>query len=493
MASLSRPTRATYVINENVTVDTTDNEDHTFSGILFPIKCKDILPVNNVVINSIQVRGGLGPITVWVSNDNNEVNENNNTTTTTATNNNNNTANNRRQNNHRYNLRNRNNNNNTTSGNLIMSEKHWTKIYEKEHKSSFRNYEPLDLSNNPIVLRPGQTRGVYIHSSIEDDTGIVYDNQQKIKTHDDKFITVLPGRAHVSTKPFGTMPIWGHGNPWRDYREFVGRLSYGVVYDLWNPTENLRFGNGFRHLALTLFACQRRIESPLCRLPDECIFYILNMCRWDWVDDTFDEVRAHKKKTRHLANDETGNTDNAATAAAGATITSASDSTGVTVQESKSESNDKQEVASVDDVKMKAIKISNNDDDNNEVDDRAKEDTEQDGEEFYVGRENDSDDEDSVDGEFVEEYDEDFVDSEDDDDDDESDDSEHPAGIFQYNIYDDYESSGEDEEREAHRLHEEREARRRWMRRLHFLQHWAGLEESGFYINVDDSDDEESS
>lgn len=30
MASLNRPTRATYVINENVTVDTPDNEDHTF-------------------------------------------------------------------------------------------------------------------------------------------------------------------------------------------------------------------------------------------------------------------------------------------------------------------------------------------------------------------------------------------------------------------------------------------------------------------------------
>jgi hypothetical protein len=113
-----------------------------------------------------------------------------------------------------------------------MSEKHWTKIYEKEHESSFRNYEPLDLSNNPIVLRPGQTRGVYIHSSIEDDTGIVYDNQQKIKTHDDKFITVLPGRAHVSTKPFGTMPIWGHGNPWRGKICFFFSLFTTISFNI---------------------------------------------------------------------------------------------------------------------------------------------------------------------------------------------------------------------------------------------------------------------
>lgn len=84
-----------------------------------------------------------------------------------------------------------------------MTENHWTKIYEKVHKPSRRSYEELDLSENPIILKPGDVRGIYIHSTIESDTGIVYDNQQKIKTHDDKFITVLPGRAHVSPEPFG--------------------------------------------------------------------------------------------------------------------------------------------------------------------------------------------------------------------------------------------------------------------------------------------------
>ena len=96
-----------------------------------------------------------------------------------------------------------------------MTEKHWTKIYEKEHRPSRRAYEPLDLSDNPIILKPGDVRGIYIHSTIESDTGIVYDNQQKIKTYDDKFITVLPGRSHVSPEPFGKVPIWGYGNAWR--------------------------------------------------------------------------------------------------------------------------------------------------------------------------------------------------------------------------------------------------------------------------------------
>ena len=36
---------------------------------MFPIKCKRSLPVQKVVINSISVRGRLGPLTVWVTKD----------------------------------------------------------------------------------------------------------------------------------------------------------------------------------------------------------------------------------------------------------------------------------------------------------------------------------------------------------------------------------------------------------------------------------------
>ena len=38
-----------------------------YSGIMFPIKCKDLLPVDHLVVKSVSVRGYLGPLTVWVS------------------------------------------------------------------------------------------------------------------------------------------------------------------------------------------------------------------------------------------------------------------------------------------------------------------------------------------------------------------------------------------------------------------------------------------
>ena len=36
---------------------------------MFPVKCKDLLPLDHIVIKSVSVRGDLGPVTVWVNNE----------------------------------------------------------------------------------------------------------------------------------------------------------------------------------------------------------------------------------------------------------------------------------------------------------------------------------------------------------------------------------------------------------------------------------------
>ncbi len=90
------------------------------------------------------------------------------------------------------------------------------------------------------------------------------------------------------------------GSAWRDNREFVGQIKYGACYRMWNPSENLSFGRNFRSAAQTLFMCQRRRESPFSTLPDDCIFYILNMMRWDWVGDRSSEIRVEQKQRRRL-------------------------------------------------------------------------------------------------------------------------------------------------------------------------------------------------
>ena len=228
---------------------------------MFPVKCKELLPLDHVMIHSVAVRGRLGPLTVWVSKEEQS----------------------------------------TQPRGFRMNPRFWEKIYERTHGPSFREYVRLDLRANPIKLMPGQTRAIYIHSTLPGDEAIVYDNRKDRRTYDDALVSILTGRAHVSTTPFGSNPIWGWGNPWRDQREFVGRLEYGAVYRLWNPQEFLNFGEKFQQVARTLFLCQRRWESPLSRLPDECIFYILNMCRWDWANDSPADMKIMRKKQKARA------------------------------------------------------------------------------------------------------------------------------------------------------------------------------------------------
>jgi hypothetical protein len=95
---------------------------------MFPIKCKDLLPLDHLIIKSVAVRGRLGPITVWVSKEDVPVGPNGE---------------------HRFKLR----------------PKYWQKIYEKTHSASFRNYKQLVL-DTPIRLVPGQVRAIYVSMAL---------------------------------------------------------------------------------------------------------------------------------------------------------------------------------------------------------------------------------------------------------------------------------------------------------------------------------------
>jgi hypothetical protein len=48
-------------------MDTKDREDHTFNGIMFDLEVPDVVPIDIVRIDSVWVRGELGPMTVWAA------------------------------------------------------------------------------------------------------------------------------------------------------------------------------------------------------------------------------------------------------------------------------------------------------------------------------------------------------------------------------------------------------------------------------------------
>ena len=375
-----------------------------FSGIMFPVKCKDLLPLDHLVIKSVAVRGYLGPLTVWVSNDDYEQ---------------------QRQGDRSVERR------------VRLNPAFWTKLSDKTHERSCREYKQLVLEN-PIKLKPGETRVIYIHSTLPGDRAIVYDNSyygmESNRYEDDKLL-IMTGRAHVSTEVFGQEPIWGWGNAWRDRREFVGRLEYGTVYKLWNPQVQPKFGGKFQDGARSLFMCQRRWESPWSLLPDECIFFILNMCRWDWFDDDFESMKQRRKREKLRARLDREE--------AAATATASMDESGTT--------------------------------DDNQMEEGSEEEEEE--------EEEDEEEEDEDDEDFALEEDDDEDDDEDGDSDDAwSDDGDqyHRANVQSFS-YRDVDSDEEDADDSEGEVAAGRPAQREWIRRqyarIHVLRALAQMED----------------
>ena len=158
-----------------------------------------------------------------------------------------------------------------------------------------------DVIDEPVRLERGRRTGFYVHSKAQGDRAVVYDDQRygtpgKV---DDKRLVIWPAVAHLSCRPFGRRAPWG-GDALRSKRLFVGRVSYGVRWLLWNPEPecHARFPAGFRQAVETMVLCARRPGCELSRLGDEVIFYIMNKCGWDWFgeDMTLDGPSFEERK-----------------------------------------------------------------------------------------------------------------------------------------------------------------------------------------------------
>mmetsp|Transcript_23005 Transcript_23005/g.78317 ORF Transcript_23005/g.78317 Transcript_23005/m.78317 type:complete len:350 (+) Transcript_23005:3-1052(+) len=244
-AVLRRPVFANHIMHESITVETTDFEDHTFCGMMFDVRCTDELPIERLDIISVAVRGALGPMTVYMAP-------------------------------------------NTFRGKANNKDA-WTLVYEGEHERSHRRFVPLQLPT-PIHLAAGESCGIFVHSARPGDSAVVYDNFRGARRGDRErgLLTILPGMAALDCRPFGNTGLWGEG--FRDRREFVGEIEVGVRWRLWNPECHDAFSVSFRRAARCLLLCATRQDCIVHALSDAVLFYVLNMCRWDWFEPPASEV-----------------------------------------------------------------------------------------------------------------------------------------------------------------------------------------------------------
>jgi len=209
MSALLLKKQAEYLVHDSYTVETEDHEDHTFNGVMFDVEVLERRPVQALVVDSIHVRGGLGQMSVWC----------------------------------------------VEGGRRGVEEKPnaWTRHFSRHVNASWRDFTSLKLEP-PLILLPGKTYGLYVHSADQGDDGVVYDNQRDEICHEDDYIRVFPGLAHLSPDPFGADGPWW-GSPWRRRRAFVGKLSYGARYVLWRPVPaaHTRFDPTFRRGVVAAF------------------------------------------------------------------------------------------------------------------------------------------------------------------------------------------------------------------------------------------------
>jgi hypothetical protein len=103
-----------------------------FNGIMFDLTVPDILPIDFVRVTSVAVRGGLGPMSVYISTKPQQ----------------------------RY-------------TEIFESPELWKRIYSRDHNPSPHRLVDLKF-DEPLVFRPGETRAMYVHSANPGDSGIVY-------------------------------------------------------------------------------------------------------------------------------------------------------------------------------------------------------------------------------------------------------------------------------------------------------------------------------
>jgi hypothetical protein len=252
---------ADYSVHESFQAETVDHEDHTFCGIMFDVTVKATLPLDYIEISHVWVRGALGDLTVWFTEDGH-------------------------------------------AGKLSRREL-WTQVFSGERRPSPSALCPLELSSK-IRVKPGERVGLYVHSTRPGDEAIVYDNQRHEASFEDRFLQVLPGVAHISNRAFDPRGMWGYA--WRPNREFVGRLSLGVRYLLWRPERAVhqRFPRAYRRAALALIKIAARPGTGLNRCPCDIPFLVMQFCRWDWFGALGEDEDTLVRTAQDLAAEDVG-------------------------------------------------------------------------------------------------------------------------------------------------------------------------------------------
>ena len=260
-----REVSADYIQSGEFTLQTRDDNDHTFHGIVFNVELTGGVPIEWLEVSGVSVRGALGEVKVLTADGGFEPDS----------------ALDDRPEMRRY-------------FSPLKPPKEWKLRFAGDVPPAPREPREL-LFAKAARLVPGRGRGgsregdrlgVYVHAESSD--GVVYNNQRhRGVTHEDAHVRILSGIAHTGGAPFARVGYWGDV-AWRPRREFVGSVKYEVRLLLWTPDAHGRFTPAFRKLVRTFLLCRAAhvlgggATLGLGHLPLEALYYVLAFARHDW-------------------------------------------------------------------------------------------------------------------------------------------------------------------------------------------------------------------
>ena len=132
----------------------------------------------------------------------------------------------------------------------------------------------------PIRLSAGKIMALYVHSSLQNDRGIMYNAYRGPECGANDDLRILSGVARLGVTPFGA------GGWYRQNRGFAGTVEYRRCRLTWNFRDHKRFSLEMRRAIFTMLLCHNRSDCIVSLLPYECLYHILEHLYWrDWPQD----------------------------------------------------------------------------------------------------------------------------------------------------------------------------------------------------------------
>ncbi len=167
------------------------------------------------------------------------------------------------------------------NANDMIDSSRWDLVARARHSPSWNACVEIVL-DRPVRILPGSVAGIYIHSNIENDGGLIYQSCARSDAlGGDDHITILPGLGHTSSTPFGTEDGWWASSRAR-MRGLAGAVTYTVRRRFWSVAEAEEMPLSLRKAVRVLLLCHARGGNALSILPKVLVHAILEYCSWSW-------------------------------------------------------------------------------------------------------------------------------------------------------------------------------------------------------------------